>query len=42
MSEVVEVPCRSREASKPAWTCVHTAVIVATVSEKRPHRWEAR
>ena len=42
MNEVAEVLFRSREASEPATTSTHTAMLVAAVADERPNRWGAR
>lgn len=38
MREVIEVPCRSREATEPAATFIHTAMPVAAVADERLNR----
>lgn len=42
MNEVVEVRCRSREASKQAATSIHTATPIAEVADESPTHWKAR
>lgn len=39
MSEVSEVPCRSREAAEPAATFIYSAMSVAAVADERLIRW---